>query len=285
VAADTLVTQEARDRCRCALGSLRVKLDTGTADPEASRCQVPVGGNCRLGLSCMAAMLVALAAACTSPTPPHAATGHGRPSAPGAAAAPAKVSALKREGLVAPSTYVQACSNGAMNCLHVPAGLIPAALKRPLHFPVLRTGQRCPASRGTPFSTPDFGGMALGTGPVRVLIVSRGNLRHGTADLINPTSSPPWLALKTLWFSLPAYQGPFVIRAKRLGRPGPAALGDVTGGPVAVPLVVPPGPTINSFGGYRTSPGGLWVRTPGCYAWQVDGLTFSEIIVVHAVLR
>jgi hypothetical protein len=51
VAADTLVTQEARDRCRCALGSLRVKLDTGTADPEASRCQVPVGGNCRLGPS------------------------------------------------------------------------------------------------------------------------------------------------------------------------------------------------------------------------------------------
>jgi hypothetical protein len=23
-------------------------------------------------------------------------------------------------------------------------------------------------------------------------------------------------------------------------------------------------------------------KAPGCYAWQVDGLTFSEIIVVHA---
>jgi len=129
--------------------------------------------------------------------------------------------------------------------------------------------------------------MARGTGPVRVLVgpTRRGIARHGIVDLINPTSSPPWLGLKTLWFSLPAYQGPFVIRAKRLGRPGPAALGETAVGPVTVPLVVPPGPTLNSFGGYRTVPGGLFVRTPGCYAWQVDGLNFSEIIVVRAVLR
>ena len=29
---------------------------------------------------------------------------------------------------------------------------------------------------------------------------------------------------------------------------------------------------------------GLFVKSPGCYAWQVDGLGFSEIIVVRAVL-
>jgi hypothetical protein len=106
--------------------------------------------------------------------------------------------------------------------------------------------------------------------------------RHGVAGLINPTNSPPWLALKTLWFSVPAYQGPFVIRAQRLGRPGPVALGE---GPTVAPLVVPPGPTLNGTGGWREAPGGLWVRAPGCYAWQVDGLTFSETIVVRAVLH
>jgi len=104
-----------------------------------------------------------------------------------------------------------------------------------------------------------------------VVIAHTGDLRHGVAVLINPTSAPPWLGLKTLWFSIPAYQGPFVIRAERLGRPGVA------------PLVVPPGPTVNSGEGWREAPGGLWVRTPGCYAWQVDGLTFSEVIIVHAV--
>jgi hypothetical protein len=56
------------------------------------------------------------------------------------------------------------------------------------------------------------------------------------------------------------------------------------------PLVVPPGPTIdtvqlsNGRPGYRKVQSVLWVRSPGCYAWQVDGLTFSEIIVIRAVL-
>lgn len=181
-----------------------------------------------------------------------------------------------------PATYEQACSNGASECLRVPAGPIPAALKRPLHFPVLRPGQRCPTSVGGPVKTEDFSGVTLGNGPVRVLLVDTGDVRHGAADLIKPTSSPPWLALKTLWISAPAYQGPFVIRAKRLGRPGPVALG---GPPAAAPLVVPPGPTLNGAGGWREAPSGLWVRAPGCYAWQVDGLTFSETIVVRAALR
>jgi hypothetical protein len=183
-----------------------------------------------------------------------------------------------------PATYQQAC---AENCVQSassppPAGPIPAALNRPLHFPAFRPGQRCPASPGRPVSTADFGGIALGDGPVRVVIADAGDLRHGVAVLINPSSVPPWLGLKTLWFSVPAYQGPFVIRAERLGAPGAVALGEA---PAVAPLVVPPGPTLNGTGGWREAPGGLWARTPGCYAWQVDGLTFSEVIIVRAVLH
>ncbi len=232
----------------------------------------------------MGAMLIVLAAACTSPAPPRVApTAHPRPAAPGPGAHPAGASGvLKREGLALASTYRQACAAAASEenaCTDVPAGPIPAALRHPLHFPVLRAGQRCPASRGTLFNGPGLGGMALGTGPVRVLA---GSNRRGIAELINPSSSPPWLALKTLWFSVPAYQGPFVVRAKRLGRPGPVTVADP---PLMAPLVVPPGPTLNTFSGYRTVPDGLFVKVPGCYAWQVDGLGFSEIIVVRAVLR
>ena len=50
-------------------------------------------------------------------------------------------------------------------------------------------------------------------------------------------------------------------------------------------VVVPPGPTLNSDAGWRTAPGGTWVGTPGCYAWQIDGLTFSHVIIFEAVLR
>jgi hypothetical protein len=240
-----------------------------------------------------ATVLALVTAACTSSSPLPAA-GKSRPaSRPASNAAGPRASALARAGLLIPATYQQACARETAVCLvsgagaggggSLPSGPIPAALNRPLHFPALRPGHRCPASPGRPVSTADFGGVALGTGPVRVLAGGTGgDARRGVADLINPTSSPPWLALKTLWFSVPAYQGPFVIRAQRLGRPGPVALGE---GPTIAPLVVPPGPTLNGTGGWREAPGGLWVRTPGCYAWQVDGLTFSETIVVRAILH
>lgn len=182
-----------------------------------------------------------------------------------------------------PSTYAQACANGASECLQVPAGAIPAALKRPLHFPALRPGHSCPVSHGRPVNNDLFSGIALGTGPVRPIIgyEPASDARRGIGELITRTSVPPWLAIKTLWFSTPAYQGPFVIRVERLGRPRPAALGGI---PAVAPLVVPPGPTLNGGEGWRAAPGGTWVKSPGCYAWQVDGLTFSEIIVIRMVL-
>jgi hypothetical protein len=49
------------------------------------------------------------------------------------------------------------------------------------------------------------------------------------------------------------------------------------------PLIVSAGATTNTQDGYRAVPGSTWVRSPGCYAWQVDGRGFSEILVVHAI--
>ncbi|MGH3305584.1 MAG: hypothetical protein ACRDOK_28745 [Streptosporangiaceae bacterium] len=44
-------------------------------------------------------------------------------------------------------------------------------------------------------------------------------------------------------------------------------------------MVVPPGPIENGIDGWRDAPGDTWIKAPGCYAWQVDGLRFSEVIV------
>lgn len=235
-----------------------------------------------------AAALAVMIAGCAASPPP--APGKSHPVLMPATRAGGQQAALARQGLLIPPTYQQACASESSVCLpaqagagsSAPTGPVPAVLNRPLHFPNLRPGQQCPVSSGRPIDTADFGGIALGTGPVRVLIADGGDVRRGVASLINPTAAPPWLGLKTLWFSTPAYQGPFVIRAKRLGDPGPVALGE---GPTVAPLVVPPGPTLNGTAGWREAPGGLWVRSPGCYAWQVDGLTFSETIVVNAVLH
>jgi hypothetical protein len=187
-------------------------------------------------------------------------------------------SVLAREGLLVPDTYQQACAGASTACLPGTKGSIPAALKRPVHFPVLRGGESCPATFGHVANTSYFVGTALGNGPVRVLISNAGDLLHGIAQL-GTTQVKGWQALQTLWFSVPGYDGPFVVRGKRLDGPGRISIG---GSPTAVgPIVVPPGPTMNTSAGYRTVPGSTWVTAPGCYAWQVDGLRFSDVIVIN----
>ncbi len=113
---------------------------------------------------------------------------------------------------------------------------------------------------------------------MRVFINNAGDLRHGSAHL-GSTDFPKWQALKTHFFTSPAYQGPVLIRAQRLDRSGPIALGPTP--TEAAPLLVPSGPAANELAGWREFPYSTFVKAPGCYAWQVDGRMFSEIIVVR----
>lgn len=139
-------------------------------------------------------------------------------------------------------------------------------------------------SSGTAFSNALFDGVALGSGPVRVLIADRGDLARGQA-VLGTGSARGWFALQTLWFAMPGYNGPFVVRAARVGKPGPIEVQPGGSGlaPGVGPLMVPAGPTLNSEAGYRTVPGSTWVKSPGCYSWQVDGRGFSENIVIDAM--
>ncbi|MEA2508240.1 MAG: hypothetical protein QOG21_322, partial [Actinomycetota bacterium] len=155
----------------------------------------------------------------------------------------------------------------------------PAGLVRPLHFPSIAGGP-CPASHGDQLSNPIGGSMALGAGPVRVGIDNAGDPRKGT---VHPAGYQGWLALKTHFVSLPSYRGPFLVRARRLDRPGPIALGPTP--TQAGPLVVPAGAAANAAAGWREFPYFTFVRSPGCYAWQIDGLTFSDIVVVHVLSK
>jgi hypothetical protein len=113
---------------------------------------------------------------------------------------------------------------------------------------------------------------------VRVFINNAGDLRHGKAHLAS-TDFPGWLALKTHFVSVPAYQGPFLVRAKNLDHSGPIALGATP--TQAARLFMPAGPAANGLAGWREFPKSTFVKAPGCYGWQVDGLTFSEMIIVR----
>jgi hypothetical protein len=157
------------------------------------------------------------------------------------------------------------------------SGSVPTQLNRPLHFPEV-AGARCPASRGRYVVTPDFGSMAIGAGPVRVAINNAGNPHQG----FHPAAFRGWLALKTHFFSSPSYQGPFLVRAKRLDHPGLVTLGATP--TEAAPLLVRAGAYAGTAG-WREVPYFTFVRAPGCYGWQVDGRTFSEIIVVRLLRK
>jgi hypothetical protein len=122
-----------------------------------------------------------------------------------------------------------------------------------------------------------FGGIALGLGdPVRPLGPFT---THGIATGSSVSMDPSWFGPKTLWYVVPAYQGPVLIRGSCLDGPGPVGFGEQ---PLVSALIIPPGPTLNeAAGGYRTSPRGTYVMSPGCYGVQVDGTSFSYLIVLE----
>ena len=181
-----------------------------------------------------------------------------------------------------PTLYAQACAYEPDVCVAAPSGQgqpfpgpIPVVLERPLHLPPLRPGQVCPTTAGVQVNSPVGIGTALGKGAVRPLIAMAGDLSHGVTDVAKSGGS---LRFKTDWIVMPGYQGPVVIRAEAVGHRGVVRF-SLDGPPNLGPLVIPSGPTANDIDSWRAAPGETWLTGSGCYAWQVDGLTFSNVIV------
>ncbi|MHB1928485.1 MAG: hypothetical protein ACYDEN_03700 [Acidimicrobiales bacterium] len=159
-----------------------------------------------------------------------------------------------------------------------PGGGIAALASRPVRLPRLHPGQRCPVSPGTSVENRVFGGVAFGSGRIGVLVANRVDLADSGVDL-GLGASDRWLAVQTVWFARPGYNGPFVVRGRMLGSQRPLRV-QTADSPQPGPLEVPAGPTANTAYGYRTVPGATWASAAGCVGWQVDGPHFSERIVV-----
>jgi hypothetical protein len=178
-------------------------------------------------------------------------------------------------------TY-NAIACGGTECNSGIAGTVPLALRRPLHLPPLVRG-RCPVQRARVVE-PNVSA-ALGPGPVYAVIAdpagpwntltfgpARGSILAGSG----------YAGQKVLWLGAPSYHGPVLIRGGQLGGHHPVKF--FAGTPVLFPeLQFPPQPDGNpGAGGWRQWPSGTAVRAPGCYAWQVDGTTFSYSVVFRA---
>jgi len=186
-------------------------------------------------------------------------------------------------GFPAPATYWQACYFEASVCnpgdptLPDPQTKLPAALMRPLRLPVLHANASCPTTAEGEVTTSAFGGLALGSGQVRILSAA-------VVPIGRVPSMPQWYRpnTTTIWFSEPSYLGPWVVRGHQLDGPSPLIFGDPPA--LTASLVVPPIPTINTTDGYRSVPTSFLVQQPGCYGLQVDGLRFSYDVVFQAVI-
>ena len=124
-----------------------------------------------------------------------------------------------------------------------------------------------------------FDATVFGRGLVRLAIGNRYDKASRRVTL-GTTTAPGWLAIEAIWLTARGYDGPFIARGVRLGRPGPievkqANLGQAPGsGPLSIPAEGD-----NTGFGFRVYPGSVWVRSSGCYAVQISGRGFNESIV------
>jgi hypothetical protein len=194
---------------------------------------------------------------------------------------------LYSASIVVPSGGISGIQIGLHGTTDVFAAVLnnPFALNRPLHLPVLAPGAKCPVATSDPaipFASLYRVGKGLGAGPAFPILGSGSTLRY--APPIN-FQSARWGGQKVLWFVLPSYTGPVLIRGGRLDRPG--RIGFERGNIPVLALrldsstVIPGGGPVPDNARYR--PSYTRLTSPGCYAYQVDGTTFSRTIVFRAV--
>lgn len=138
------------------------------------------------------------------------------------------------------------------------SGSVPASLERPLRLPSPGPGGSCPTSRAS--------------GPVAP---------SGSANVkLTPFLGSAWEGAQVTWRSAASYQGPVLIRGGQLGGSGVVGFGE---GHVPYDQLQ----LLDSARGTPRGPSREWpsftrVRGPGCYAYQVDGTSFSNVIVFRA---
>lgn len=147
----------------------------------------------------------------------------------------------------------------------------------PLKLPRLEPGQPCPQAKlSQPYG--NFG-MGLGSGPVYVL---------SGQNVISDPEHPQ----KVAWIADPNYIGPIRIRGGRLDGTGQVLLSGPDNHWRGAPVKMLEGTDLypeldfleshtNTSSPWRVWPSATYIATPGCYAWQVDGLGFTEIISIQ----
>jgi hypothetical protein len=157
-------------------------------------------------------------------------------------------------------------------------------LHRPLHLQPIAAGAACPISQVDRRihwrRLHIFGTSGTGRGPVYPALGTP-PVGHLTA-VADSQYGGPWLADKVFWYARPRYRGPVLIRGRQLD--GDAALGFNGEAAPRREIHIHRGDTVSWAGqvaGSRGVPSTIRVLQPGCYGVQIDGTTFSRIVVFY----
>ena len=145
---------------------------------------------------------------------------------------------------------------------------------------------RCPVShvdRRVPWSRIRiFGGSGIGTGPVYPGLGATSGLLNTTKDT---QYGSQWQGQKVFWYVVPSHRGRVLIRGRRID--GPGWLGFNGTRAPREELRIEPYDTVSWSGQPRYSrgiPSAVRALSSGCYGVQVDGKTFSKVIVLQVDL-
>ncbi len=161
-----------------------------------------------------------------------------------------------------------------------PASALAKVLRqRPLRLPTLAPGATCPT--GSPRPVASWVGPAIGAGPVYSIGYGPGPaaiLRFG-----GTTESGGWYLEKILWLAAPRASGPILVRGHQLDGSNAVRFGD--GATPASDLLLSDVSQVGVSGsgfGWRNFVAYTRIRAAGCYAYQVDTVAGSEVIVFAA---
>jgi len=152
---------------------------------------------------------------------------------------------------------------------------------RPVQLLKLEPGTQCPRAHPRQVNL-DFG-PAIGDGPA----YAAGFDGNGILNISFPagTETPfygsEWSGAKVLWIVDPVYRGPLLIRGGRMDGSGQVRFENGSEPPSELWLPSPTAPS-STTSGWRSFPSYTRLRSPGCYMYQVDGLTFTETIIFEA---
>lgn len=193
------------------------------------------------------------------------------------------------DGSAAPiPTAASTFPNGTSTASGTPSTEWASLESKPLHLPTLSPGAACPVTPAQQHVAPDHQ-YAIGSGPVYLVAEAL----TPTVTFLDAGSSDPgsaWKISKVFWEVAATYAGPAIIRGGQIDGTHQVGfnggLGQTAGNTQGTePILRDLRLLGNPAGQWKTYLTFVRVQSPGCYAFQIDGQSFSSIIVVQAAVQ